>query len=110
MLSGEGYVVCTLLVYKPPTRNRRSPSITTYLTYLLAHYLLTDAARDELGLKVLDEPSASQSDSTVLELQLRAISKKQHGDVAVRSIENAAKVRQGRYRGRVNRDKSCTIH
>lgn len=50
-----------------------------------------DGARDELGLKVLDEPSAQQSDSTVLELQLRAISKKQHGDVAVRSIENAAK-------------------
>mmetsp|Transcript_35269 Transcript_35269/g.60937 ORF Transcript_35269/g.60937 Transcript_35269/m.60937 type:complete len:476 (+) Transcript_35269:90-1517(+) len=50
-----------------------------------------DGNRDELGLKVLDEPSAHQSDSTVLELQLRAISKKQHGDVAVRSIENAAK-------------------
>lgn len=50
-----------------------------------------DGARDELGLRVLDEPAASQSDSTVLELQLRAISKKQHGDVAVRSIDNAAK-------------------
>ncbi|CAM9375428.1 unnamed protein product [Laminaria digitata] len=46
---------------------------------------------DELGSKVLDEPSANQSDATVLELQLRAISKKQHGDVAVRSIENAHK-------------------
>jgi len=50
-----------------------------------------DASRDELGLAVLDEPAAAQSDATVLELQLRAVSKKQHGDVAVRSIENAAK-------------------
>ncbi|CAM9509843.1 unnamed protein product [Pylaiella littoralis] len=50
-----------------------------------------DNTPDELGFKVLDEPAASQSDSTVLELQLRAISKKQHGDVAVRSIENAHK-------------------
>lgn len=33
---------------------------------------------------MLDEPSASQSDATVLELQLRAVSKKQHGgDVTV---------------------------
>ncbi|GMI20800.1 hypothetical protein TeGR_g5469 [Tetraparma gracilis] len=45
---------------------------------------------DDLGLKVLDEPAASQSDSTVLELQLRAISKKASGEVAVRSIDNAA--------------------
>ena len=50
-----------------------------------------DSDRDELGLKVLDEPAASQSDATVLELQLRAVSKKQHGDVAVRAIEGAAK-------------------
>lgn len=35
-------------------------------------------------IQVLDEPAADQSDVTVLELQLRAISKKQHGDVAVR--------------------------
>lgn len=50
-----------------------------------------DSVLDGLGFKVLDEPSATQSDATVLELQLRAISKKQHGDVAVRSIENAHK-------------------
>jgi len=50
-----------------------------------------DADRDELGLQVLDEPAAAQSDATVLELQLRAVSKKQHGDVAIRSIEAAAK-------------------
>lgn len=51
-----------------------------------------DGKNDELGLKILDEPAASQSDPTVLELQLRATSKKQqHGDVAVRSIENAEK-------------------
>ena len=39
-------------------------------------------------LQVLDEPAANQSDATVLELQLRAISKKQHGDVAVRCVES----------------------
>ena len=51
-----------------------------------------DASEDHLGLKFLDEPSSNQSDPTVLELQLRAQSKKmQYGDVAVRSIENAAK-------------------
>ncbi|CAM9132396.1 unnamed protein product [Choristocarpus tenellus] len=50
-----------------------------------------DDTSDDLGFKVLDEPAASQSDATVLELQLRAVSKKQHGDVAVRSIENAHK-------------------
>ena len=51
-----------------------------------------DAKEDSLGLKFLDEPSSNQSDPTVLELQLRAQSKKlQYGDVAVRSIENAAK-------------------
>jgi len=43
-------------------------------------------------LKVLDEPASTQSDPTVLELQLRAMSKKlQYGDVVVRSIENASK-------------------
>ena len=47
--------------------------------------------QDDLGLKVLDEPAATQSDATVLELQLRAISKKSAGEVSVRSIENAAK-------------------
>lgn len=51
-----------------------------------------DNKDDDLGLKVLDEPSAAQSDPTVLELQLRAQSKKlQYGDVVVRSIEQAAK-------------------
>ncbi|GMH87733.1 hypothetical protein TrVE_jg2813 [Triparma verrucosa] len=47
--------------------------------------------QDDLGLKVLDEPAATQSDATVLELQLRAISKKSSGEVSVRSIENASK-------------------
>jgi intraflagellar transport protein 46 len=51
-----------------------------------------DKKEEDLGLTFLDEPSASQSDPTVLELQLRAISKKlQYGDVVVRSIENASK-------------------
>ena len=51
-----------------------------------------DGRDDELGLKRLDEPASIQSDPTVLELQLRAMSKKQqYGDVSVRSIENAEK-------------------
>jgi intraflagellar transport protein 46 len=51
-----------------------------------------DDTPEELGLRYLDEPSATQSDPTVLELQLRAMSKKQqYGDVVVRSIENASK-------------------
>ena len=51
-----------------------------------------DKKEEELGLKFLDEPAASQSDPTVLELQLRAMTKKlQYGDVVVRSIENASK-------------------
>ena len=51
-----------------------------------------DKKDDDLGLKYLDEPSSTQSDPTVLELQLRAMSKKlQYGDVVVRSIENAHK-------------------
>ena len=59
------------------------------------------------GLQVLDEPAAAQSDATVLELQLRAVSKKQHGDVAVRSIENAAK-NPRRLTGGSNPSKTCT--
>jgi intraflagellar transport protein 46 len=50
-----------------------------------------DGVTADLGLKVLDEPAAIQSDSTVLELQMRAISKKQHGEASVRSIDDAAK-------------------
>lgn len=51
-----------------------------------------DGEEDGLGLKILDEPATVQSDPTVLELQLRATSKKQqYGDVVVRSIENAEK-------------------
>jgi len=45
-----------------------------------------------LGLRYLDEPCSNQSDPTVLELQLRAKTKKlQYGDIAVRSIEYAEK-------------------
>jgi len=51
-----------------------------------------DGEDDDLGFKILDEPATAQSDPTVLELQLRATSKKQqYGDVVVRSIENAEK-------------------
>ena len=45
-----------------------------------------------MGLKFLDEPAANQSDPTVLELQLRSLTKKvQSSDVVVRSVEDAAK-------------------
>lgn len=50
-----------------------------------------DGELDNLGLKMLDEPSLTQSDATVLDLQLRSTSKKKHGDIVVRSIENAEK-------------------
>jgi len=51
-----------------------------------------DGKEDGSGLKYIDEPASNQSDPTVLELQLRAKSKKlQYGDVVVRSIENADK-------------------
>ncbi|RHZ16199.1 hypothetical protein DYB37_011854, partial [Aphanomyces astaci] len=50
-----------------------------------------DNEADQLGLKVLDEPTIAQSDATVLDLQLRATSKKKHGDIVVRSIEHAEK-------------------
>jgi intraflagellar transport protein 46 len=54
-----------------------------------------DKKEDGSGLRYLAEPAANQSDPTVLELQLRAKSKKlQYGDVAVRSIENADKYPQ----------------
>ena len=40
----------------------------------------------------MDEPSASQSDPTVLELQMRAITKKHNLEpMMVRSIDNASK-------------------
>lgn len=50
-----------------------------------------DGQPDFLGLKMLDEPSLNQSDATVLDLHLRSTSKKKHGDLVVRSIENAEK-------------------
>ena len=51
-----------------------------------------DGRDDELGAKRLDEPAALQSDPIVLDLQLRALSKKSGLDpVAVRALENAEK-------------------
>jgi len=44
-----------------------------------------DEKSDGLGLVVLDEPSAHQSDPTVLELQLRVVSKQTIGKVTSRS-------------------------
>jgi intraflagellar transport protein 46 len=47
---------------------------------------------EDLGLKVLDEPASNQSDPTVLDLQLRAVSKKSNLEpMIVRSLENADK-------------------
>lgn len=49
---------------------------------------------ETLGIQALDEPSPSQSDPTVLDLQLRALSKKaSSGDapILVRSIDNPAR-------------------
>jgi intraflagellar transport protein 46 len=58
----------------------------------LAQVPRPDSKEDPNGLRFLDEPASHQSDPTVLELQLRAKSKKlQYGDVVVRSIELADK-------------------
>ncbi|CAH8479021.1 unnamed protein product [Schistosoma rodhaini] len=51
-----------------------------------------DGKPDYLGLLVLDEPCANQSDPTVLNLQLRALSKQTATkQVIVKSLENAEK-------------------
>eukprot|EP00002_Diphylleia_rotans_P016933 TRINITY_DN3292_c0_g1_i2.p1 TRINITY_DN3292_c0_g1~~TRINITY_DN3292_c0_g1_i2.p1 ORF type:complete len:285 (+),score=61.48 TRINITY_DN3292_c0_g1_i2:371-1225(+) len=51
-----------------------------------------DDAREMLGLVELDEPSSKQSDPTVFDLQLRAVSKQAGTQPAtIRSIENAAR-------------------
>ncbi|KAL5104255.1 hypothetical protein TcWFU_004274 [Taenia crassiceps] len=48
-----------------------------------------DGKPDNLGLTLLDEPSTDQSDSTLLDLQLRAISKRKTAkEMAVKSIED----------------------
>ena len=41
-----------------------------------------DGKNESLGLSVLDEPAAKQSDPSVLELQLRAISKQSSAKAA----------------------------
>ena len=52
-----------------------------------------DGLPESLGLRVLDEPSSNQSDPTVLDLQLRSLSKKSGllDPISVRSLENADK-------------------
>jgi len=51
-----------------------------------------DGKPDTLGLTVLDEPCAKQSDPTVLDLQLRAISKQTTAkQLVVKSLQNAEK-------------------
>lgn len=49
-----------------------------------------DGVTDGLGKKVLDEPGSIQSDTAVLQLQLRSLSKKHHDDMVVRSIDNTS--------------------
>jgi len=54
--------------------------------------LRPDTESEMLGLTVIDEPSAKQSDPTVLDLQLRAISKQtMTKQMAVKTIENSDK-------------------
>lgn len=51
-----------------------------------------DAENENLGLAIIDEPSAKQSDPTVLDLQLRAISKETTSkQVAVKVLEDSEK-------------------
>lgn len=51
-----------------------------------------DGSDDQLGLKVLDEPSSHQSDASVLELRLRVLSKHVvNKPVSVASIQDASK-------------------
>lgn len=51
-----------------------------------------DSKPDQLGLAVVDEPAATQSDATVLELQFLSTAKTQrHKRINVRSIERAEK-------------------
>ena len=52
----------------------------------------TDGKADMVGLTVLDEPCAKQSDPTVLDLQLRSISKQTNlKAMVVRSVDDAEK-------------------
>lgn len=56
-----------------------------------------DGKADDLGLKVLDEPAAKQSDPTVLNLQLRQVSKQANlKPVEVTSVETSDKSDQAR--------------
>ena len=51
-----------------------------------------DGKKENLGLTMLDEPAAKQSDPSVLELQLRAISKQSSAkSVQIRKIDSGEK-------------------
>ena len=52
-----------------------TPFTYTFSLFLYSQIPRPDGAQDMIGLTVLDEPCARQSDPTVLDLQLRAISK-----------------------------------
>lgn len=52
-----------------------------------------DEEKDSLGLMILDEPCAKQSDPTVLDLQLRAITKQgTPKGVVVKSVDDSSKI------------------
>jgi intraflagellar transport protein 46 len=51
-----------------------------------------DSKPDEIGLKVLDEPCAKQSDPTVLDLHLRSISKQTNLKAVVSLLSKFFKV------------------
>jgi len=66
------------------------PSIGDMDPFLKVHR--PDGKNDELGLKILDEPNAHQSERTVLELQLHAQSKRTGmKGITISSIPNAEK-------------------
>ena len=85
--------------YKPQTielDTKLKPFIPDYIPAIgeIDPFLTTprpDGQPDKLGLTVLDEPAAQQTDATVLDLQLRAISTQAAlQPTVVPSIENAA--------------------
>ncbi len=53
-----------------------------------------DGKPETLGLKVVDEPSPYQSDPAVLDLQLKALSKRRRANEVVHCIENAEQNRE----------------
>ena len=64
-------------------------SISLYVLYIVNR---PDDKKETLGLTVLDEPSAKQSDPSVLDLQLRAVMKQSaQKSVVIKKIESGEK-------------------